>query len=185
MTVTMQDATYYHFKFIVPDENPISVDINTLTGEIEYEITLQTPNDDEFGLASDKRNTTVIHKGTSKDNHFVFNKEHDAFNKLTLYYLTIKSNSFYSRLVLTVGHVGQYKLISETAPPAVKVTDSPSLYYYTIDPNPGKSRIILEAFPTNKLEKFSIYTKIVSLLLTIIIKFICVSSIILILNTIG
>ena len=161
MSVTLQSQSLMHFKFFVSKETPLLVNVNTLSGEIEYEITTDKPNDQEFGLESDSRNTKVVHRGNTENGKYVIDKDSPHFKKHRMYYLTLKSKDFYSRVVVTVGHVGDYTLISEATPQSVTIDGNISSYYYLLSPEIGNSKIVMEVFPSNRDEKFSVYTKIV------------------------
>lgn len=158
LAVTMQDETFKHFKFIVPDQKPVSISINTLSGEIAYEITNLPINDTEFGTDSGRK-STLVYRGTSNDHKFVIT-EQNLSNGSSMYYLTVKSVSFYSRVSIVVGHVGDYNYISETVPQKIYLKDFSTLVYY-VDPTPGHSKIIVEVVPPTKNEKFTVFAKMV------------------------
>mmetsp|Transcript_42541 Transcript_42541/g.49686 ORF Transcript_42541/g.49686 Transcript_42541/m.49686 type:complete len:780 (+) Transcript_42541:1399-3738(+) len=163
VNVNMQFINFTHYKFILPDEMPLKVDLNVLSGQAEYEITTLKMSDELFGTElATGRNDTLIHYSNNTEDRFIFNKDHKSFKVGSLYYLTIKSISDYSRLVLTVSHVGLYSAISESSPQKVKIENTTSLFYYTMDNTPGKSKIVVEALPTNKDERYEVYCKIVS-----------------------
>jgi hypothetical protein len=160
--VTMQDVTFNHFKFIVPDKKPVSVQVNTLSGDVQYEITSSSQKDTDFGTDSG-RSSTLVFRGTSADHKYVITDQNISDGS-SMYYLTIKSVSFYSRVSITVGHAGDFSYISETVPQKVYLSGVSTMVYY-IDPTPGHSKIIVEMVPRTKQEKFTVYAKMVYLFL--------------------
>ena len=152
------------YKFIVPDSNSISIDLNTLSGEVEYEITNAKGTEEQFGNSADSnRNNTLIHYGKGSDESFIFSNKDKLFKSGSIYYLTIKSLVEYSRVILTVSHVGKYSIITESTPRKIKSDGSTKLFYYNVDPTPGNSKINVELLPSNKNALFSAFIKTVSL----------------------
>lgn len=162
VSATLQSTELIHYKFLMPDDKPYKVDVNTLAGEVDFEITSDKPNDDEFGKLQNVRNTTLVYKGDSSNGVFIFNKSGQKKYTHSLYYLTIKPREFYCNVVITVGHIGKYTRISETTPQSVIINNDTSLFYYNVEPTIGKMKISIEAFPHNKNEKFAVFIKVVS-----------------------
>jgi hypothetical protein len=68
--VTMQDEVFNHFKFVVPDDKPVRVTVNTMSGDTEFEITKSAIKDTDFGKDGD-RNSTVAFRGNNEENQII------------------------------------------------------------------------------------------------------------------
>lgn len=158
--VSMQAATFRHFKFIIPDNDPFEIKVQTLAGEVEYIIASDKISDDSFDSEANKK---IIFKGSSSTDYISLKVGENGIQNKKMYYLTIRSNLLLSRLVISVGHAGHYSLISEATPQSVKLSKESSLFYYVVDRSTPRSNVLIETFLEEySAQNFSVYVKLVS-----------------------
>ena len=159
----MRYFTFSYYKFIVDDNEDVIVDVNVLSGSVEYKLTnypLKEENYDDVYDQDGDENGLIYHE-YNPELYFDFSKNNSYFSVGKAFYITFKSNEYFSRFIVSVSHKGQYNHISDSTPLRVHMNKGEQMFYYTFNPESEKTRIVIETFLKNRDETFQLFAKLV------------------------
>lgn len=139
------------YKFVPSNDDPIEFDLNTLSGFATFSISCSQQKEDGSIRPGD-----LIYSGDSNSSYFLFDTDNASFKVGSAFYVTIKSD-VPTRVVISISHLSDYKMISDATPLSVTLRAEKSVFYYLIDPAQTEAKIILEAIPEDDGAQFEIF----------------------------